>query len=302
MSEVKTLDNVSSVKNTDNNIDIRDENSEYFVDEMTSTNKDYPLIKKCFEGTMLKAGRCPDVYVVTNVETVKIYEVKRRKDGKNTKLKCVETAEEKCEITSEWKTVEKKCCKKIKQKDVKTSEKKNVETTEQKDLNTAEKTSRNLLLFHGTSHDNAIGILQEGFRSSLMGMHGPGVYLSEGAFSAVMFSRKKVAQELEKAGKTLPKKQSYFIFVNEILESENLKQLPCMKTFTGSSTAYPGKHKFSKYVKKGTPVIFNKYEKDSKGRKIKCSEANVEDEFNYYVCDQSLVVPRYLIQCYSDCN
>ena len=67
-----------------------------------------------------------------------------------------------------------------------------------------------------------------------------------------------------------------------------------------------GKRKtpFEKYIVEGTdennPDEY--YEEDSNGRKIKICNGNVKDEWNYYVCDEKLVVPRYLIQCHSKCQ
>ena len=64
------------------------------------------------------------------------------------------------------------------------------------------------------------------------------------------------------------------------------------------------KYPFKKYIVEGTDE--NKsdeyYEEDSNGRKIKVCNGNVKDELNYYVCDEKLVIPRYLIQCYSKCQ
>ena len=37
------------------------------------------------------------------------------------------------------------------------------------------------------------------------------------------------------------------------------------------------------------------YETDSRGRRIKICDGSAEDKYNHFVCDEKLVVPRYLI-------
>ena len=41
------------------------------------------------------------------------------------------------------------------------------------------------------------------------------------------------------------------------------------------------------------------YETDSRGRKITDCNGNNKDDSNHYVCDEKLVVPRYLVEFYS---
>ena len=53
------------------------------------------------------------------------------------------------------------------------------------------KKSDNILLFHGTSVTNAVGILEKGFKSSTSGLHGPGVYLTASSHLAMEYSFKK---------------------------------------------------------------------------------------------------------------
>ena len=59
--------------------------------------------------------------------------------------------------------------------------------------NKSEQKSDNLMLFHGTTRANVVGILEEGFKPSTEGKHGPGVYLTECSSAAVTFSSKKVS-------------------------------------------------------------------------------------------------------------
>ena len=62
-------------------------------------------------------------------------------------------------------------------------------------------------------------------------------------------------------------------------------------------------NQFKKYILRGTAEhnADECYEEDSNGRKIKICNGSVKDESNYYICDETLVVPRYLIQCHSKC-
>ena len=57
-------------------------------------------------------------------------------------------------------------------------------------------------------------------------------------------------------------------------------------------------HDFEKYTihKRNSDEPVEPYEKDSRGRKIKVCDGNLGDEDDYFVCNEKLVVPRYLIQ------
>ena len=37
------------------------------------------------------------------------------------------------------------------------------------------------------------------------------------------------------------------------------------------------------------------YDTDSHGRRVKICDGNIKDELDHFVCDEKLVVPRYLI-------
>ena len=77
--------------------------------------------------------------------------------------------------------------------------------------------SNNLLLFQGTNITNAVGILEEGFKSSISGLHGSGVYLTASSHLAMECSIKKS-----------PKANSIkeiVVLVNEVIYSEKLKEI-----------------------------------------------------------------------------
>ena len=163
-----------------------------------------------------------------------------------------------------------------------------------------EQKSNNLLLFHGTCCKNSVGILNEGFKPSIEGIYGPGVYLTESSFRAVDFSQIKSREELDECFDEHNRKVS-FVFVNEILDSDKLKVINAKDKVKVTFTKTPRKNQFEKYIKSGCDKnIKHTYQKDSKERNIKSSKANILEEYNYYVCEEKLVIPRYLIQCSFD--
>ena len=163
-----------------------------------------------------------------------------------------------------------------------------------------EQKSNNILLFHGTCCNNAVGILNEGFKPSTEGIYGPGVYLTESSYRAVDFSQIKSKEETDERFDELDRDVS-FVFVNEILDSDNLKVIKAEDKTKVTFTKTPRKNQFEKYIKSGTGEKFkHTYKKDSNGKMIRCSKANILEEYNYYVCDEKLVIPRYLIQCSTD--
>ena len=154
--------------------------------------------------------------------------------------------------------------------------------------------SDNLLLFHGTNSQNALGILEEGFKPSTGGKYGPGVYLTDCSSCAGRFSARKVAGCHDDLNDNL-----LFIFVNEIFESESLEEIVVKKELASEPGTFR-KNQFEHYIKEGTAKKHSvkSFEKDSGGRKIKSCASSEEEFENYYVCDEKLVIPRYLIQCF----
>ena len=161
---------------------------------------------------------------------------------------------------------------------------------------TSEQKSDNLMLFHGTSRVNAVGILEEGFKPSSRGKHGPGVYLTDISSCAGDYSLKKC---LKNVLNPYSKDLLMFIFLNEILESEKIEEIVVEIEIPGK-TASPRKHQFEKYVKKGTAKKHSDdtHEQDSNGRKLRTFAPSEAERKNYFVCHEKFVVPRYLIQCY----
>ena len=91
------------------------------------------------------------------------------------------------------------------------------------------------MLFHGTSCDTAVGILEKGFNPSTKGKYGPGVYLTKRSRCAIEYSvvkncefrKTECSKNYTFNGETLEllNKKENIIFVNEILESETLKEI-----------------------------------------------------------------------------
>ena len=169
--------------------------------------------------------------------------------------------------------------------------------TKRGSVGTREQKSDNLMLFHGTSSKNAIGILEKGFKPSIEGKHGPGVYLTEFSSCAELFAKQKIINNILRNGNI--NNNLEFIFVNEILESKTLEEIVVEKSVT-HRTASPRKNQFEKYIRSGTAKMNYDAtdEQDSNGMKIRISAPSEAELHNYYVCHEKLVVPRYLIHCF----
>ena len=159
------------------------------------------------------------------------------------------------------------------------------------------------MLLHGTSATNAVGIIRNGFRPSISGSLGPGVYLTASPLVAAKYSEKKTTTEkcnFEK--ETTTDKRKYLCnkspgsfniccFVNEVLGSGNLRDRRAALD-----------NLFKKYVKKSRKDLLEEdllnetYDEDSEGRKIRSSKTVKSDWYNHHVCESTRVVPRYFVQ------
>ena len=164
---------------------------------------------------------------------------------------------------------------------------------------TSEEKRDNLMLFHGTNRDNAVAILNTGFKPSSEGYFGPGVYLTASPSCATLSSTASVVKSRVICIKEHLNSNLLFAFVNEVLESENLKKVVLERDVT-NKTDDRRQNQFEKYIVKGSLSAEKKYNatygRDSSGRKIRSSRASRLDKTNHYVCHESLVIPRYLIQ------
>ena len=135
--------------------------------------------------------------------------------------------------------------------------------------------SKNFMLFHGTTSNPAL-ILQKGFINSTHGKFGRGVYMTDCSDFAALYAKS-------------------YIFVNEVLESRNLKTIVHDYGYHGY-TGETAEFAFAKHVRGVERVLGEEeYKTDVQGRRYRnvASHGIMEEEF---VADSELVVPRYLIR------
>ena len=146
----------------------------------------------------------------------------------------------------------------------------------------------NLMLFHGTSKESAIGILRTGFDNSKSGYFGgDAVYLTDCSYIATDYAHKDVNK----------RKKYFFVFVNEILiDYENLKLENFVSFEKRQSVSTSICSDFIKFVKTTSVQIEkSQYKTDSSGRlfrNVEVKTASVNDE---YCAKAKFVIPRYLI-------
>ena len=142
----------------------------------------------------------------------------------------------------------------------------------------------NLMLFHGTNSIGAKGILTEGLKNSKKGWFGKGVYMTDCQNIANFYSSK------------ICKDGCVYMFVNEVLKSDNLKTFRRGKFSEMGDHDNEPKHQFEKHVLEGSQKLTKKdYKEDSLGRKYRNVEVNKISQYDQYVADESFVIPRYLI-------
>ena len=146
-------------------------------------------------------------------------------------------------------------------------------------VKTAVKPVSNLMLYHGTSQKGVAGILKEGFRNS---EYGKGVYMTDCSEVALGYSNKDMNSS-----------DRYFVFVNEVLESETLQTFNFEQKDITDDSIKP-KHQFKKFTNKSSPQPTKEdYIVDLEGRRyINTSNRSLSDE---YIAEASITIPRYLI-------
>ena len=142
----------------------------------------------------------------------------------------------------------------------------------------------NLMLFHGTNSIGVEGILTEGFKNSTKGWFGKGVYMTDCQNIARFYSG------------TECKDDCVYMFVNEVLKSDNLKTFRrCKSSLMGDHDNKPD-YQFEKHTLKWSQKLTEKdYKEDSLGRKYRNIKVNKISQYDQYLADESLVIPRYLI-------
>ena len=184
-----------------------------------------------------------------------------------------------------------------------------------KSNDSSKKKNDNLLLLHGTNLRNSVGILRSGFKPSVCGLFGRGVYMTSSSFYATETSIRKNPRS--------SKNKQIVVLVNEVLQSENLKEINnqsdllyliflvilgvLIKDFfvrimmfflvTLFPRYLPRNNSFERHIVSlpAKEISEDDYEKDSVGRRIKIRNENVDDYKNHFVCDENLVIPAYLV-------
>ena len=147
---------------------------------------------------------------------------------------------------------------------------------------------KNFMLFHGTKKEHVDSILKEGFKNSQKGWFGRGVYMTECSSVARSYTSNDPFY-LFTGGLRC-------VFVNEVLQSEKLQTLK-RNMFHCDIYTKP-EHSFEKRVLKASEQpTEDDYKEDALGRRYRnvkfSGPESLRDEF---IADESIVVPRYLIE------
>ena len=148
----------------------------------------------------------------------------------------------------------------------------------------------NLMLFHGTNQKGAAGILKEGFKNSKKGWFGKGVYMTDCPETACEYS---MLYNFGKDSETF----IYFVFVNEVLESEKLRTFEFDIFKDSKDIDTPLKYPFIKQINKfSLQTTEQNYKEDHLGRKYKNIDVEEYDgALDEYVAEERIAIPRYLI-------
>ena len=132
------------------------------------------------------------------------------------------------------------------------------------------------MLFHGRSRKGAARILKEGYRNSECGWFGKGVYMTDCSDTALMYS---VIPSNSDCSET-----NYFIFVNEVLESEKLQTFEFNSSDEMKNIDTPLKNPFNKHINKSSPqATYENYKDDFVWRKDINIGHNKSSAFDEYV-------------------
>ena len=156
---------------------------------------------------------------------------------------------------------------------------------ENRPTTTVHKKRKNLMLFHGTNERGVEGILKEGFKNSKKGTYGQGVYMTDCSHLACDYSDLLLEYNGDR-----------YVFVNEVLESEKLQTYEYESYVYGHNTSKPD-DLFEKHVIEASkqPTVSD-YKEDSVGRRYRNIPHDQFTSQDEYLADESIVVPRYLIE------
>ena len=149
---------------------------------------------------------------------------------------------------------------------------------------------KNLMLFHGTKKEYVDSILKEGFKNSKKGWFGKGVYMTECSDIAKHYSSNtSLIYSTSCRGLSC-------VFVNEVLKSEKLRILK--RDVRHCDIYTKPEHAFEKRVLKWNKQPAEEdYKEDALGRRYRnVGFPNPDCSQDEFIADESLVVPRYLIE------
>ena len=149
----------------------------------------------------------------------------------------------------------------------------------------------NLMLFHGTTVENSVGILREGFKNSEEGLFGRGLYLTACSDEAITYT------DIRTEGKDTEK---HCIFISEVLNSQVLKHDFIFRPFLERQLEEKlEEHPFTVYegtMSDGPDEGEEHFERDEKGRLYRFDPFCKWSFNDQYRVDARLVKPRYYLE------
>ena len=155
---------------------------------------------------------------------------------------------------------------------------------------TDDEQTNNMMLFHGSTVENSVGILENGFKNSDDGKWGKGLYLTACSDLAIMYSRSRTL-------KLKNKTKTHCIFINEVLNSKGMEIEPQIQDL------------YERQKKMEDPFIYffniscdkleqneENFKKDEKGRIYRFAPIRKYENFDEYKADANVVKPRYYLE------
>ena len=149
----------------------------------------------------------------------------------------------------------------------------------------------NLMLFHGTTVENSVGILREGFKTSEKGRFGRGLYLTACSDEAITYT------DIRTEGKDTEK---HCIFISEVLNSQVLKyDMKLGAVLEQQLEEKLEEHPFTVFesmMGEGPDRGKENFERDEKGRLYRFDPFCKWSFNDQYRVDARLVKPRYYLE------
>ena len=160
---------------------------------------------------------------------------------------------------------------------------------------TDDEQTNNKMLFHGTTVENTVGILENGFKNSEKGKYGKGLYMTWCSDTAIIYSdirTSKLKKDIKK----------HCVFINEVLNSKDMKKEYQLKVFREDQKKM--EHPFIYFIDiVGDALEENEenFKKDEKGRIYRFAPFGYLNS-DEYRADASVVIPRYYLEFESTRN